>query len=152
MQLSQDSNCDFFWFLFKNFFPKYYSRCQTWGAAYLYVQLICWCIWYLKSIQPYTCFKNKYISCKINWLHYYNYQRCFFVCVINLQKDIPGKKDTNFRFLMAKHIQRPQLKFKDKIDNSNTPFIPIIKRKPNSLRPLEVGMLENISAFYIESV
>ena len=58
MQLSQDSNCDFFWFLFKNFFPKYYSRCQTWGAAYLYVQLICWCIWYLKSIQPYTCFKN----------------------------------------------------------------------------------------------
>ncbi|RMX38072.1 hypothetical protein pdam_00003117 [Pocillopora damicornis] len=54
------------------------------------------------------------------------------------KKDIPGKKDTNFRFLMAKHIQRPQLKFKDKIDNSNTPFIPIIKRKPNALRPLEV--------------
>lgn len=85
------------------------------------------------------------------------------MCVINLQKDIPGKKDTNFRFLMAKHIQRPQLKFKDKIDNSNTPFIPIIKRKPNSLRPLEVGMLneilksfhhmqENISAFYVELV
>lgn len=85
------------------------------------------------------------------------------MCVINLQKDIPGKIDTNFRFLMAKHIQRPQLKFKDKIDNSNTPFIPIIKRKPNALRPLEVGMLneilklfhhmqENISAFYVESV
>lgn len=64
---------------------------------------------------------------------------------------------------MAKHIQRPQLKFKDKIDNSNTPFIPIIKRKPNALRSLEVGMLneilksfyhmqENVSAFYVESV
>ncbi|KAL9970036.1 hypothetical protein ACROYT_G022346 [Oculina patagonica] len=38
---------------------------------------------------------------------------------------------------MAKNIQRPQLRFKDKIDNSNTPFIPIIKRKPNALRPLE---------------
>ncbi|XP_022778236.1 exosome component 10-like [Stylophora pistillata] len=54
------------------------------------------------------------------------------------KKDTPGKKDTNFRFLMAKNIQRPQLKFKDKIDNSNTPFIPIIKRKPNALRPFEV--------------
>lgn len=57
----------------------------------------------------------------------------------NLQKDTPGRKDTSFRFLMAKNIQRPQLRFKDKIDNSNTPFIPIIKRKPNALRPLEIS-------------
>ena len=40
---------------------------------------------------------------------------------------------------MAKNIQRPQLRFKDKIDNSNTPFIPVIKRKPNALQPLEMG-------------
>ncbi|KAJ7350168.1 Exosome component 10 [Desmophyllum pertusum] len=40
---------------------------------------------------------------------------------------------------MAKNIQRPQLKFKDRIDNSSTPFIPIIKRKPNALRPLEIN-------------
>ena len=38
---------------------------------------------------------------------------------------------------MAKNIQRPQLKFKDSIDNSNTPFIPIIKSKPNALKPLQ---------------
>lgn len=43
---------------------------------------------------------------------------------------------------MAKNIQRPQLRFKDKIDNSNTPFIPVIKRKPNALRPLEMGKYE----------
>lgn len=55
------------------------------------------------------------------------------------RKDTPGRNDTSFRFLMAKNIQRPQLKFKDKIDNSNTPFIPIIKRKPNALRPLEIN-------------
>ena len=40
---------------------------------------------------------------------------------------------------MAKNIQRPQLKFKDSIDNSNTPFIPIIKSKPNALKPLQTS-------------
>jgi len=65
---------------------------------------------------------------------------CLF---LNLQQNIPGSKDSNnFRFLMAKNIQRPQLRFKDKIDNSNTPFIPVIKRKPNALRPLEMGEYE----------
>ena len=62
---------------------------------------------------------------------------------LNLQQNIPGSKDSNnFRFLMAKNIQRPQLRFKDKIDNSNTPFVPVIKRKPNALRPLEMGKYE----------
>lgn len=35
-------------------------------------------------------------------------------------------------------IQRPQIKFKDKIDNSSTPFEPRIKEKPNSLKPLAI--------------
>ncbi|XP_032228856.1 exosome component 10 isoform X2 [Nematostella vectensis] len=48
-----------------------------------------------------------------------------------------NNKDGNFRLLLAKNIQRPQMKFKDKIDNSNTPFIPIIKYKPNALKPLD---------------
>ena len=47
------------------------------------------------------------------------------------------KGDSGFRFLLAKNIQRPQLKFKDKIDNSNTAFIPKIKYKPNALKPLQ---------------
>lgn len=71
---------------------------------------------------------------------YHTYMYMFIkVSFFNLQKDTPGRKDTSFRFLMAKNIQRPQLRFKDKIDNSNTPFIPIIKRKPNALRPLEIS-------------
>ena len=41
------------------------------------------------------------------------------------------------RFLHAKNILRPQLRFKDKPENSNVPFVPIIKEKPNALKPLE---------------
>ncbi|XP_053704720.1 spermidine synthase isoform X2 [Synchiropus splendidus] len=41
-----------------------------------------------------------------------------------------------FKLLHAKNIQRPQLKFKEKIDNSNTPFIPKIFVKPNAMKPL----------------
>ncbi|XP_068454689.1 exosome complex component 10 isoform X2 [Clinocottus analis] len=41
-----------------------------------------------------------------------------------------------FRLLHAKNIARPQLKFKEKVDNSNTPFIPKIFIKPNATKPL----------------
>ena len=75
-----------------------------------------------------------------------------FVLLLNLQKDTPGRNDTSFRFLMAKNIQRPQLKFKDKIDNSNTPFIPIIKSKPNALRPLEISKFTSISCMFISLI
>ena len=40
---------------------------------------------------------------------------------------------------MAKNIHRPQLKWMDKIDNSNTPFIPYIKTKYHATQPLEEG-------------
>ncbi|XP_017481740.1 PREDICTED: exosome component 10 [Rhagoletis zephyria] len=43
------------------------------------------------------------------------------------------------RLITAKNIARPQLKFKVAVDNSAlTPFIPRIKDKPNSLKPLAV--------------
>jgi len=45
-----------------------------------------------------------------------------------------GKKDS-FKLLMAKNIVRPQLKWIDKVDNTNTPFIPKLKAKPNALKP-----------------
>ena len=60
----------------------------------------------------------------------------FFVFLF-AQRQSGGRKDTSYRFLLAKNIQRPQLRFKDKIDNSNTPFIPIIAYKPNALKPLQ---------------
>lgn len=46
-----------------------------------------------------------------------------------------GRSET-FRLLHAKHVARPQLKFKEKVDNSNTPFIPKIFIKPNAIKPL----------------
>ncbi|XP_070561163.1 exosome complex component 10-like [Ptychodera flava] len=46
-------------------------------------------------------------------------------------------KSETFRLLHAKNIQRPQLKFKEKVDNSNMPFIPLLKSKPNAKKPLE---------------
>ncbi|XP_055850996.1 exosome component 10 [Episyrphus balteatus] len=43
------------------------------------------------------------------------------------------------RLITAKNIARPQIKFKMIVDNSaKTPFIPNIKDKPNSLKPLAV--------------
>ncbi|XP_060913109.1 exosome component 10 [Labrus mixtus] len=47
-----------------------------------------------------------------------------------------GSRSEMFRLLHAKNVARPQLKFKEKIDNSNTPFIPKIFIKPNALKPL----------------
>ncbi|XP_037354510.1 exosome component 10 [Talpa occidentalis] len=45
-------------------------------------------------------------------------------------------RSETFRLLHAKNIIRPQLKFREKIDNSNTPFLPKIFIKPNAQKPL----------------
>uniref|UniRef100_A0A8C9JRS2 Exosome complex component 10 n=1 Tax=Panthera tigris altaica TaxID=74533 RepID=A0A8C9JRS2_PANTA len=45
-------------------------------------------------------------------------------------------KSETFRLLHAKNIARPQLKFRERIDNSNTPFLPKIFIKPNAQKPL----------------
>uniref|UniRef100_A0A8C9ALE5 Exosome complex component 10 n=1 Tax=Prolemur simus TaxID=1328070 RepID=A0A8C9ALE5_PROSS len=45
-------------------------------------------------------------------------------------------KSETFRLLHAKNIIRPQLRFREKIDNSNTPFLPKIFIKPNAQKPL----------------
>ena len=44
-----------------------------------------------------------------------------------------------FSYIHATNMIRPQLKWVDKIDNSPAPFRPIIKHKPNALRPLPTG-------------
>ncbi|CAG0902592.1 unnamed protein product [Darwinula stevensoni] len=54
----------------------------------------------------------------------------------NQEKAGEGKSPSVFRLLAAKNIIRPQLSFKEKIDNSGRPFVPILKDKPNSLKPL----------------
>ncbi|XP_017273053.1 exosome component 10 [Kryptolebias marmoratus] len=47
-----------------------------------------------------------------------------------------SSRSETFRLLQAKNVARPQLKFKEKVDNSNTPFVPKIFIKPNALKPL----------------
>uniref|UniRef100_A0A673JRI5 Exosome complex component 10 n=1 Tax=Sinocyclocheilus rhinocerous TaxID=307959 RepID=A0A673JRI5_9TELE len=51
------------------------------------------------------------------------------------RRNVPCEEET-FHLLHAKNIQRPQLKFKDKVDNSNTPFVSKIFIKPNAVKPL----------------
>ncbi|XP_026571642.1 exosome component 10 [Pseudonaja textilis] len=48
-----------------------------------------------------------------------------------------------FRLLHAKNIVRPQLKFREKVDNSNTPFVAKLFVKPNALRPLPKALLKS---------
>uniref|UniRef100_A0AAY4BPG9 Exosome complex component 10 n=1 Tax=Denticeps clupeoides TaxID=299321 RepID=A0AAY4BPG9_9TELE len=54
----------------------------------------------------------------------------------NRKGDGSAYKSETFRLLHARNIQRPQLQFKDKVDNSNTPFISKIFVKPNAQMPL----------------
>ena len=48
--------------------------------------------------------------------------------------------NVSYRLLSAKNILRPQLKFKEKINNKPGPFVPKIKEKPHSKKPLAVLM------------
>ena len=40
----------------------------------------------------------------------------------------------------SSHILRPQVQFHDKPDNSNRPFVRVIKYKPHAKRPLDYGL------------
>uniref|UniRef100_S4RQZ3 Exosome component 10 n=1 Tax=Petromyzon marinus TaxID=7757 RepID=S4RQZ3_PETMA len=45
-----------------------------------------------------------------------------------------------FHALQAKNIARPQLSFTQRVDNSNAPFFPKLRVKPNALKPLPAGL------------
>lgn len=49
----------------------------------------------------------------------------------------------SIRLLAGRNVQRPQLMFKDKIDNTSKPWCPRIKDKPNSLKPLAIYLEED---------
>ncbi|XP_037948594.1 exosome component 10-like [Teleopsis dalmanni] len=54
-------------------------------------------------------------------------------------KETTDKETIAARLITAKNIARPQIKFNIPIDNSNnTPFIPKLTYKPNSLKPLAI--------------
>lgn len=61
---------------------------------------------------------------------------------IKNQSSDASTKAQAVRLLTARNIQRPQLTFKDKIDNSLKPWEPKIKYKPNSLKPLAIYLEE----------
>ncbi|KAK9718818.1 exosome nuclease subunit [Basidiobolus ranarum] len=53
---------------------------------------------------------------------------------------------SEYHLIHAQNILRPQLKFKDTVDNSaSTPWIRIIKEKPNALVPLDYGLPSSLT-------
>ncbi|PIK33178.1 putative exosome component 10 [Apostichopus japonicus] len=56
----------------------------------------------------------------------------------NRKNDDSANPKQSFHMMYAKNTIRPQLKFEVKVDNSNVPFRPIIKHKPNALKPLNI--------------
>ncbi|GFR29338.1 hypothetical protein TNCT_245141, partial [Trichonephila clavata] len=54
------------------------------------------------------------------------------------KKQFSSSSPQNYKLLTAKNVSRPQLSFKNKIDNSNSTFVPIIKEKPHSIKPLAI--------------
>lgn len=58
------------------------------------------------------------------------------------KKTSPGQGNnlSSYRLLAARNIQRPQLKFKDKIDNDNHAFVPCIRHKFNAIKSLEESL------------
>ncbi|XP_069775133.1 exosome complex component 10 [Narcine bancroftii] len=54
----------------------------------------------------------------------------------NRRTETKKSRSETFRLFHAKNIPRPQIKFREKIDNSNTPFVPKLFIKPNALKPL----------------
>ena len=53
-------------------------------------------------------------------------------------KQINNEPSTNIKLLAGKHVVRPQINFRSKIDNSSNPFMPQLKEKPHSKKPLSI--------------
>lgn len=58
-------------------------------------------------------------------------------CFLVLQNAGSDSPSVPVQLLTARNIQRPQLSFRDKIDNSNNPFVPVIAFKPHALKSLQ---------------
>lgn len=55
---------------------------------------------------------------------------------LSLEKSLSSP--TTAKLITAKNIMRPQVNFNVSVDNSNNPFSPRLKDKPNSLKPLAI--------------
>lgn len=76
------------------------------------------------------------------------------VATLNLSKrlgdDSRKTVQRDIKLLASKSVERPQVSFADKPDNSHNPFVPKIQDKPNSLKPLSIlpEQLENGNTSY----
>lgn len=62
--------------------------------------------------------------------------------VVQSTTEKTSQNESSICLLAGKNIHRPQLSFKDKIDNSPKPWCPRIKDKPNSRKPLAIYLEE----------
>ncbi|BFZ23761.1 hypothetical protein BsWGS_26800 [Bradybaena similaris] len=51
-----------------------------------------------------------------------------------------SKPEVAYKLMTARNIQRPQLRFRDKIDNSYLPFKPMLRHKPHAIKSLEESL------------
>ncbi len=56
----------------------------------------------------------------------------------NKERGSAEEREQKVRLLTAKNVSRPQISFKDFIDNSSSPFVPRLKEKPHALKPLSI--------------
>ncbi|XP_075917279.1 exosome complex component 10-like isoform X2 [Petromyzon marinus] len=56
------------------------------------------------------------------------------------RRESASARGRTFHALQAKNIARPQLSFTQRVDNSNAPFFPKLRVKPNALKPLPAAL------------
>lgn len=64
--------------------------------------------------------------------------------ISNINSKEKPQDDTKKRILVhGRNVERPQIKFKVKVDNRPVPFKPLLKSKPNSKTPLDLCLETN---------
>ena len=76
-----------------------------------------------------------------------NHQTVVDLSSNNISNRSPGQ----VKLLAGKHVVRPQINFRNKIDNSSNPFMPRLKEKPHCKKPLSILIeydVEDETEFY----
>lgn len=56
----------------------------------------------------------------------------------NTNSSTGQNQSVQIKLLAGKHVARPQMNFRDRIDNSSNPFMPQLKDKPHSKKPISI--------------
>ena len=60
------------------------------------------------------------------------------------QQDSGAGGVASYNFMTSRNVPRPQVRFRDQVDNSNSPFVPQLRCKPNARQPLPDGRSHDI--------